>query len=186
MSYPATTRSRLGGRLIIIATFAVLIGLAAVVRPEPDRELERRADRQTAQTSCNQIAEAIGRFKLDVQQLPTGFRGRSSYGWLHGPGVSPNFREHPDGLPGQLSWFLQENYMAGDVWAGPYMKELIPDPWGRQYIIRAESLWQLPEDHSLLNVWVLSAGENGIVETASGDRQLRGDDVGVNLPLSGS
>ena len=186
MNYPSTMRTRMGGRLAVLATFCILLGLAAVVRPEADNEMERRADHQAAQASCNQIAEAIGRFNMDVEQLPTGFRGRSSYGWLHGPGVTPSFRERPDGLAGQLAWFLQENYMAGDAWAGPYLKKLIPDPWGHQYMILAESLWQAPIESSVARVWVLSAGENGIVETAPSDRQLRGDDIGVNLPLSGS
>ena len=76
--------------------------------------------------------------------------------------------------------------MAGDVWAGPYMKILAPDPWGRQYVIRAESLWGAADNLGATQVWILSAGEDGIVQTSADDQQLRGDDIGVNLPLAGS
>lgn len=184
MSYPPKSWSQRSATALLMIAFLGLMGLAAVVRPSSDDSaLRQEAGRSTAQTSCNQIAEAISRFVADVEHLPVGFRGRSSYGWLHGPGVSPQFQSRPDGLPGQLRWFLQENFMAGDVWAGPYMHKLIPDPWGRQYIVRAESLWQRSEANTESYVWILSAGVNGIVETQADDQQLCGDDIGVYLPL---
>jgi general secretion pathway protein G len=60
-------------------------------------------------------------------------------------------------------------------WKGPYLSTFTPDPWGNAYVMNT---W---ETDNVKNVWILSAGPNGIFETKATDTNLQGDDIGITL-----
>jgi len=65
-------------------------------------------------------------------------------------------------------------------WQGPYLVSLGPDPWGRAYIATVGAIG--PGRRPLspgAGGWVLSAGPNGVLETAPDASVLGGDDIGV-------
>lgn len=67
-------------------------------------------------------------------------------------------------------------------WRGPYLRHLTLDPWGRAYVV---SVGAMEHDGSPIvpgaKGWVLSAGPNGILETAPDAPALAGDDIGMIL-----
>ncbi len=60
---------------------------------------------------------------------------------------------------------------------GPYLQGLDEDPWGNAYEINAEFL--VGGNTSV--TWVISAGPDGIFQTATTDTVLSGDDVGIRI-----
>jgi len=61
-------------------------------------------------------------------------------------------------------------------WKGPYMAYVTPDPWGNAYVINASGF---PIQGR--QVWLISAGPNGQMDTASNSETIQGDDVGLRL-----
>lgn len=57
---------------------------------------------------------------------------------------------------------------------GPYMSALDPDPWGNNYVVNAQDF-----DTAGAPVWVISAGPNGVIETAANAKTPAGDDIGT-------
>ena len=72
-------------------------------------------------------------------------------------------------------------YLAtGDTrWAGPYATALPLDPWGRPYVVNAANFTSVAVPP--LPVWVLSAGPNGVINTANTATVLGVDDIGFRV-----
>lgn len=68
-------------------------------------------------------------------------------------------------------------------WRGPYLERIQADPWGKKYLVNIE----FAKPGAAANaVFVLSAGPDGLVETAfsqpkTGSVTLSGDDIGFRL-----
>lgn len=69
-------------------------------------------------------------------------------------------------------------------WRGPYLPTGSPlDPWGRPYVINVISGWSTSATNNR-KVFVLSAGENGVIDTnfnATALDEIAGDDIGMVL-----
>ena len=65
-------------------------------------------------------------------------------------------------------------------WRGPYVRHLTLDPWGNAYIV---SVGAMEKDGSPIVAgargWILSAGPNGVLETAPDATDPGGDDLGT-------
>lgn len=68
------------------------------------------------------------------------------------------------------------NPRAADI-ARSQLKAVGADPWGRRYIIL---IWTQHRP-DLSDGWVISAGPNGILETAPNNMEAAGDDIGIPL-----
>jgi hypothetical protein len=77
-------------------------------------------------------------------------------------------------------------YNAEHAWRGPYVAGPIPaDPWGNRYAVNVEYLARAPSaspytapSGNVNDVFVISAGSNGIVETRyDTDGATNGNDV---------
>ncbi|MBI4609178.1 MAG: prepilin-type N-terminal cleavage/methylation domain-containing protein [Candidatus Rokubacteria bacterium] len=66
------------------------------------------------------------------------------------------------------------------IWRGAYVARLHADPWGNNYIISVGAM-EASGSPIVPNAkgWILSAGPNGVLETAPTDLTLGGDDRGI-------
>lgn len=74
---------------------------------------------------------------------------------------------------------------AGDYtnWAGPYLTEAVADPFGNRYLALIQGIREGTQQGAALLVygWVISSGENLMLETDDATSTLGGDDVGIML-----
>lgn len=69
---------------------------------------------------------------------------------------------------------------TGDnAWNGPYQMRFKSDPWGQKYIVNLRPF----HVGGTGSAWVLSAGENGIIETRLNRDTVGGDDVGYLIDI---
>lgn len=159
----------------ILIVLAVIISLAGILAPFVVDELQRAASRE-ATAEVQMIADALVRYVADTGHFPTGDLGEPSFRWLASDGILPSIRGD-DGEPrDRIGAYLVSGDRANDKWRGPYLPAIPPDPWGRAYLVYVAAYTRDDE-----GVWVLSAGENGIVETLGKDALAKGDDVALRL-----
>ena len=81
---------------------------------------------------------------------------------------------------GGAPWFKEAdvNVQSGSTgWRGPYLLTEKADPWGHSYLISVCGFpgGTKPDN----NVWCLSAGPNGVIDTPTSAKSVEGDDIGV-------
>jgi type II secretory pathway pseudopilin PulG len=178
------------GLLEALVSLCVLVTLAGVVVPIGANHAEAARIEQT-ETDLADIARGLQAYTRDTGLTPTGIAGDAGLGaasaggasgggartadvtWLYGPGELP--RNHPFGSELEarpLADALLTSVMGGERWSGPYATGLRPDPWGRAYLVNVDGLVDLRE-----SAMVLSAGPDGVVETAAGSVRPGGDDL---------
>jgi type II secretory pathway pseudopilin PulG len=159
----------------ILIVLAVIISLAGILAPFVADEIDRAAARE-ASAEVQMIADGLRRYVADTGLFPTGDFGQKGFRWLSGDGIPPYWRGD-DGEPrDRLDAYLVTGDRANDKWKGPYLNAIPPDPWGRAYVVYVAAYFRDDE-----GVWVLSAGENGLVETHGNDPLAQGDDVAVRI-----
>lgn len=177
--------------------------LSAVARPVVV-DYVNQAKLVRAHQDAHTIGVAFLRFADDV-----GSQGRTGNGWatrevLVGAGEAPEV-----GGDGDSRWLgpaespqigsLTDHLVTNDVkyasapgglnliragWRGPYIENGVgADPWGHRYAVNVKSMLK----GRGLDTFVLSAGPNGVIETAfEGDGVIAGGDDIVALVSSGS
>ncbi|MBI1851834.1 MAG: type II secretion system protein GspG [Planctomycetes bacterium] len=135
---------------------------------------DTRTDR--ALEGCRRIAAALSQYQSDTGLRPDGPLGDGSLAWLHGAGTMPSPNAIDRGPGDSLDTFLVAGGVArcGDTWAGPYIRPVAADPWGRAFVVNVRAY-----AHGDERPWVLSAGPDGVIETRANDVEPRGDDLGV-------
>ena len=116
-------RARSRKRMIITAAIALVVVVAGVValniinrgRREAQKTMARE---QAAQRELNTLAEALDRFKSDVERYPTNEEGLRC-------------------LSRKPAAFVADGAGRSSYWFGPYL-ENVPevDPWGNDYVYR--------------------------------------------------
>lgn len=94
---------------------------------------------------------------------------------------------NPSVATGEPASLKYKNGSPPRNWNGPYIKEVLQDPWGHNYVIYTRGLFQALEGSSQPYAWALSAGPNGLLETTELHSSVQGDDIGTliatfNLP----
>jgi type II secretory pathway pseudopilin PulG len=152
---------------------SILLALAGIVMPEI-RDGVHGSRRSGAQDQMQVIAQGLVGYVRDTSLPPTGVDGRTNIHWLYGPGRIP--ASQPFGTPHQaraLEDALLNRSMGRERWRGPYVDAALqPDPWGRAYLVNADG-WITPGEEPM----VVSAGPDGIVQTAPWARRAGGDDL---------
>lgn len=193
--------------LVVLALVAVLAAVVAPVVTGfvDDANLQRaREDSGTLADGLVNVHRDLGDFPifrsggLSERTLDDA----STYDILFGPGripgldgslSSPKWEPISDGTlgssesgddAGELSDQLVGNAPGYPTdgrfaWKGPYVEDLVADPWGNAYLVNAENLRPAQDEAA----YVISAGPNETIETAfeisrtSGDVVAGGDDV---------
>jgi len=175
----------------IIVILAVISILVAVLSPTV---LKYIADAQTnrAQEDVKIISAMLNDLIKDTGQYP----GNMLFGdtFICGPGTQPStgtvwctaanskqLSNHliindpdEDGTANESNEYRSTGTFR---WKGPYVQGLNPDPWGNAYAINASTL----VGGNTNPTWVISAGPDGVFNTATTATTLSGDDIGIRI-----
>lgn len=165
--------------LVVAGIIAILAGiLVPLIFKEID---ESKISRASADVRA--ISTALIVFKKDVGQWPTK-NGACADGvtLLNGNGNMP-----ANIAPQGFDQTSTENYdeplvsnsggcYGANVWKGPYIAVVSPDPWGNAYFTNAKDF-----NTQGAPVWILSAGPNGTVDTPASSTAVVGDDIGLRI-----
>ena len=113
------------------------------------------------------VASGLRKFSAAGQLKQQGLERMS---WVYGPGELPlqvPFEEDDDAI--------SLDHIEG-LAQGHYIQILIPDPWGNAYLANVDGL-----QAGTQRVKVLSAGPDGVIDTAPSAQKSRGDDVLIQL-----
>lgn len=146
----------------LVAMLAAIVLATAVVPPAAAWSLNRFRVTQTQQRV--QAATARLRATGDVALLS------SSGGILCGPGRLPGQSSGSSRGATHAEWLSRARLAPELFGAG-----MPTDAWGRCFLINAQD-WPAGTP-----VWLLSAGPNGVFETATTALALAGDDIGARL-----
>jgi general secretion pathway protein G len=116
-------RARSRKRMVIAVTIALVVGVVGLIAVNMVNRSRREAQKmmaraQAAQRELNTLAEALDRFKADVERYPTNEEGLRC-------------------LARKPAAFVAEGTGRPTYWFGPYL-ENVPevDPWGSDYVYR--------------------------------------------------
>lgn len=166
---PPRRRSRL---LEGVLGLGLLLALAGVVGPGVADTLEEGRQVSTLR-QLQEVVDGLRSYSHDTLTLPTGIKGRTDVSWLYGPGELPLDNPFADGGSARpLSDALLDDTMGGMGWNGPYIAELSADPWGRALLVNVDGLVNGREQ-----AFVLSAGQDGVVNTSPSAQKAGGDDI---------
>ena len=159
-------RSPISGGQVIAALVAILFA-TAVLPPAAAWALNKSRVAQTQE----RVSTALGRMRPGGNEAGNF---TSSSGIVCGPGRLPDSKPSmvvdPSSVAAHGAW-LREAKMAPEMFAAG----MPTDAWGRCFLLNAGD-WA-----SSGPVWLLSAGPNGLIDTAPTDGSLRGDDIGGRL-----
>ncbi len=176
--------------IVILGVISILVAILTptVLKYIADAQLDRaKKDVQTISTMLNDLIKDTGQYPANL--LPVGQT------FLCGPGTQPTggivwctgansgqVSNHltindPDGN-GTPSEAANDYRTTGNFrWRGPYMQNLVEDPWGNAYAINASTL----VGGNTSPTWVISAGPDGVFETNTTDTTVTGDDIGIRI-----
>jgi prepilin-type N-terminal cleavage/methylation domain-containing protein len=183
----------------VVVVVAVIAILAAILTPFITKYIEdSRAAR--ARNEAQVVAAAVTNFYKDLSRWPNlGPTGAAVTGLYSGTIANPVTPAPPTGFNGitgagwaALVWDPLWNHLVTNGglrypnaaalenrWQGSYATQLPRDPWGRPYVINVGTLSLTGTPPPA--VWVLSAGPDGIIQTAMTAASTAGDDVGYRI-----
>ena len=190
----------------VIVAIAVVAILAGIITPSVIKHLDD-SKRARAQNDCQVIGATLGSFYKDTGIWPnmdsSGATGAAALDLLVGDGNTPTAAgaaanwalattaANADLLAYHLISNRPQNQTANRYnqtigefrWRGPYQTTFPSDPWGNRYAVNAGNLFSANNA-----VWVISAGPDGVVNTAfnqaipnTGTLSLTGDDIGFRI-----
>ena len=174
----------------LIVILAVISILVAILTPTVLKYIaEAQVDR--AQSDVNTISTMLNDLIKDTGQYPGNFLFTRTF--ICGPGTQPtapvvwcsaaNSRQLSNHLilndPDESGTTTAADYRSSGKfrWKGPYITSLNEDPWGNAYAINASTLTGSDTNPT----WVISAGPDGVFQTALTATTLAGDDIGVRI-----
>jgi len=176
----------------VIVVLAVISILVAVLTPTvlkyiADAQQSRASeDVKTISTMLNDLIKDTGQYpgnKLFTRNficapgtLPTG--GSWSAASTDCRSLSNHLLINNPDEDGTIGESTDDYRPTGKVrWKGPYLTTFNEDPWGNAYEVNASTL----VGANTSPTWVISAGPDGVFQTATADAALSGDDVGTRI-----
>lgn len=190
---PKTSRLMSKGFTLIeiIVILAVISILVAILTPTV---LKYIAEAQTnrAEGDVKTISAMLNDLIRDTGQYPGNLLFTDTF--ICGPGTMPStgtvwctaanskqLSNHliindpdEDGNPNEATEYRSTGNFR---WKGPYVQGLNEDPWGNAYAINASTL----VGGNTSPTWVISAGPDGVFQTATTATTLSGDDIGIRI-----
>jgi len=177
--------------IVILAVISILVAILTptVLKYIEEAQLNRaQEDTRIIQTMLNDLIKDTGQYPGNLLFTRTFICGPGDIPttgtiWCVG-GATPNFRQLSNHLmvndpdeDGILAEATEYRSSGKFRWKGPYIQGLNEDPWGNAYAINASTL----VGGNTSPTWVISAGPNGVFDTALAATTLAGDDVGVRV-----
>ena len=174
----------------IIVILAVVSILVAIVTPTVLKYISE-AQESRAEEDVRNLSVVINDLIKDTGQYP-GSKLATGKTFLCGPGTTSATPWGDGTTCADITMHIVENDPSQDGTAGstgdyrttgrrkfkgPYVQVLNEDPWGNAYQINATTL----VGGNTSPTWVISAGPNGIFDTAPTDTAISSDDMGVRL-----
>ncbi len=163
--------------IVVAGIIAVLAGiLVPLIFKEIDESKVARAS-----ADVRSISSAMIVLKKDTGQWPVNAACTPAVTLLQGAGVLPTLNaglgwdsSSPNSYSNYLS--IDDNGCWPATWKGPNIAMVSADPWGRAYVTNADKFLAASGA-----IWIISAGPDGIVDTAATADMTANDDVGVRL-----
>jgi len=174
----------------VVVAIAVVAILAGTITPSVIKHLND-SKRARALNECQVIGTALANFYKDVGRMPnmtnTGAIGGTTMAlvgvgnipsgpaqWIAAVGTGTNATDllsnhltanTPQGQTGSI--YPNSTSAPGTElqWRGPYHDSFPPDPWGNRYAVNIGN-WVNTTATTSNAVWALSAGPDGIIQTA--------------------
>jgi general secretion pathway protein G len=167
--------------IVIVAILAILAGILApmIFSQIDDAKLTR------AEADCKSISSAILVFRKDLGAWPNrmGAGCPEATTLLRGEGELPVDLAAMSFLTTNVMNFTDvlttddEGCYTPALYRGPYLPNVMADPWGNSYVVAASNFVATSMDP----VFVLSAGPNGRMETPIFSLSPLGDDIGIRI-----
>lgn len=172
----------------VVVVVAVIAILAAILTPYITKYIEDSKVAK-AKNETQVVAAAVVNAMKDLGRWPNRRNATADYPGIYTGSAAPAaafFVGAGWPAPGGTNWDRLDNHLVtngrgypatGDTaWKGPYATSLPVDPWAKAYVINSANFQSPPNP-----VWVLSAGSNGVIDTAAGAATLAGDDIGFRI-----
>ncbi len=178
----------------IIVILAVISILVAILTPTVLKFIDD-AQRSSAANSVQVIAAALNDLIKDTGKFPGSktsktflcsangdFATDSTSTWASSSAVCSNFFDHliindPDGS-GTPDESVSDYRTTGKRrHRGPYLSSTDEDPFGNVFQVNVSTL----KGGDRNPTWVISAGPDGDFQTATTDKKLAGDDIGIRI-----
>lgn len=185
--YMKAIRKQSGFTLIeVIVVAGIIAVLAGILVPLIFKEIDE-SKISRAKADVKSISSALVVLKKDTGAWPgiatplcaaiadTALTGSGSDPNIVGAGWDLSSTENIDHFLNTDSNGCWPNSGEG-AWKGPYMAHVGSDPWGRRYILNSADF-----ANPAAPVWVISAGPDGNLDTATANNQPAGDDIGVRI-----
>ena len=178
MSY----RNERGFTLVeVIVVAAIIAVLAGILVPMIFKEVDE-SKVSKAQADTKAVMTSLLSFRKDTGRWPVLNGGNGCLAeitLLNGNGAAPAtyHASWNTAILGTLDAQLSSNNACyGANWKGPYIPTVGVDPWGHAYVINADSFGVAGAP-----VLILSAGPDGIIDTATNASAPANDDIGVRI-----
>jgi general secretion pathway protein G len=164
----------------VIVVAGIIAILASILIPMVLKEIDESRITK-AQADVRSILTSIVVFKKDTAQWPvmdvncdpnvtllvgSGLQVSNLAAFGFDAASTSNFSDH----------LTTDTNGCYNNWKGPYMAPVTADPWGNAYVVNADSF-----SISGAPVWIISAGPNGLIDTATNSTVTQVDDVGIRL-----
>jgi len=182
----------------ILAVLGIIAVLAAVMTPSILKHIkDSKISRATK--DCEMIATAMASFYKDTGRWPTDLDNNHRPSDQEVRLLWTNTGETPGQTNNTIGWTnlnprdTFENQLVLNTprgrarnaypttgqnkWDGPYQNEFKADPWGRRYLCNVYEF----HPNRTGAVWVISAGPDGIIQSAASATTLTGDDIAFLL-----
>jgi len=163
----------------VIVVAGIIAILAGILVPLIFKEIDESKITRAA-ADVKSISTAMLVLRKDTGSWPGSAACTPGVEVIMGNGIMPVFSAVPNWATSQTDTY--DHYLNTDdsgcwptTWKGPYMATVTPDPWGHAYVTNATEILANG------NIWIISAGPNGTVETGSTADNLAGDDIGVRI-----
>jgi general secretion pathway protein G len=175
-------RNKKGFTLIeVIVVAGIIAVLAGILVPLIFKEIDESKN-TAAKADVRSISSALIILKKDTGQWPISGTCSNTVTLLTGAGTVPTLAGNwvdtqVDSLDAYLS--IDDNGCWPNKWKGPYMAVVNTDPWGNAYVINADAFVSVADPKP--PIWIISAGPDGVVDTAANGATLVNDDIGLRL-----
>ena len=174
--------SRNGFTLIeVIVVAAIIAVLAGILVPLIFKEIDESKNAR-ALADIRSISSALIILKKDTGSWPISATCSNTVTLLTGAGTVPALAGNwSNAVVNNLDSYvsIDDNACWPGTWKGPYLAVLNADPWGRAYVINADAFTSVANPKP--PIWILSAGADGILDTAANASVVANDDIGLRL-----